>query len=75
MYQGGFYLNWWNLPEVPPCSSARALLQQHLESSIELLEADRVGEDYSDPDRVADMATDANLAYLDKAIWGNEEKP
>ena len=53
---------------------ARALLQQHLESSKELLQ-DRVGEDYSYPDRVADMATDAILAYLDKAIWGDEEEP
>ena len=52
----------------------RALLQQHLESSKELLQ-DRVGEDYSYPDRVADMATDAILAYLDKAIWGDEEEP
>ena len=41
---------------------------------IELLE-DIVGEDYSYPDRVADMATDAILAYLDKAIWGDEEEP
>ena len=52
----------------------RAFLQQHLQKNQDLLK-DRVGGDYDFPDRVADMATDAILAFLDQALWERDEQP